>query len=257
MKTRATLALTALAGLASMANAQQPSFTSESDIPIHLTWREATSSGCTVATPNNVLDTGEFALITIDSGSFTGQGNTASFSPGIGTFSSGAILGFGSAFLDLVGSGGTAGTFNNNNPLANNAGTSGFGVRGAWRLNGNGTVNPASDGIINLQFGQFAPGPGNANSATSITNMFRMLWQPASFADRTVAFNEVGAAIAGSAVASVYLDLDGGSTGASVFVTAAHLHLNGVNIPLHAVPAPGSLALLGLGGLVAGRRRRR
>jgi hypothetical protein len=257
MKTRATLALTALAGLAAAANAQ--SFTNDADVTIHLTWREANSSGGTVPT-NGILEPGEFALISVDSVSFTNFGSTANFTPSIGSFTSGLVTGFGSGFIDINGSGGTAGTFNNSTPLANAGGTSGFGVRGAWRLAGNGTVNPASDGIINLQFGQFPANPGGANSTTPITNMFRMLWQPNSFSNRTVTFAEAGAVVAGGNVASVYLDFDGtagpgsGTVGASVYVSAAHLHLNGVNIPV--APAPASLALLGLGGLVAGRRRR-
>jgi hypothetical protein len=259
MKTRATLALTAVAGLAAGALGQNPSFTNDADITIHLTWREANSSGGTVPT-NGILEPGEFALISIDSVSFTNFGSVANFTPSIGTWTSGLVTGFASGFLDINGSGGTNGTFNNSTPLANSGGTTGFGVRGAWRLNGNGTVNPASDGIINLQFGQFPANPGGANSTTPILNMFRMLWQPASFASRTVTFNEAGAAISAGAVAGLYLDFDGtagpgsGSVGASVFVNASHLHLNGVNIPI--TPAPASLALLGLGGLVAGRRRR-
>jgi hypothetical protein len=260
MKTRATLALTAVAGLAAGALGQNPSFTSDTDITVHLTWREANSSGGTVPS-NGILEPGEFALIQIDSVSFTNFGSTANFSPSIGTWTSGLITGFASGFLDINGVGGTNGSFNNSSPQANAAGTTGFGVRSTWRLNGNGTVNPASDGIINQQFGQFPANPGGANSTNPIVNMFRMLWQPSSFAGRTVTFNEAPAAISAGAVAGVYLDFDGGAggpgsgtVGASVFVTAQHLHLNGVNIPIS--PAPSSLALLGLGGLVAGRRRR-
>ena len=254
MKTRATLALTVLAGVAGAANAQAPSFTQDSNITFHMTWREATSSGGTVANPNNQLENGESALISIDSVSFTNQNGTGTFTPGIGTFTSGTILGFGSAFLDLNGSGGTAGAFNLSTPLANGAGTSGFGVRSQWRLAGNGFVNPASDGIINLQFGQFAPGPGNAITTNPITNMFRMLWTPTSFTTRTVSFTSAGAVTAGANVATVYMDLDG-SVGASIYVPVNHITFGSVNIPL-VVPAPASLALLGLGGLVAGRRRR-
>src|SRR5204862_5151778 len=131
---------------------------------------------------------------------------------------------------------------------ANAGGTSGFGVRGAWRLVGNGTVNGTSDSVINIQPGQFPPNPGLAQTTNPINNIFRALWQPTSFANRTVNFHLNGSTPAGDAQASVYLDLDG-NVGASVYVNPmTGITYGSVHIPV--APAPASLALLVLGGLV-------
>jgi hypothetical protein len=240
--------LTLAAGLSAPAAAQ--SFTTDSSITMTMSWREATSTGGTIPNPDGILEPGESALILIDSVSFTNQGGTANFSPPIGTFTSGTILGFGSGFVDINGSGGTVGTFNINTPLANSTGTSGFGVRGAWRL---GPPVVGLDGITHIQFGQFPSIPGAATSVNPITNMFRMLWTPDSFAARTIQFQVAPSPIAGSATASVYLDFDHAS-GASVFVTASNLNLGSVSIPI--APTPPTLALTAAAVAFASRRRR-
>jgi hypothetical protein len=248
MSIRTPLTLTVAAGLAAPALAQ--SFTNDSSVAITLSWREATSSGGTVPNPNGELEPGEWALITMDV-SFTNQFGHADFSPPIGTFTGGTIVGFGAGFLDINGSGGTQGTFNISTPQANSAGTSGFGVRSSWRLAGNGTVNPGSSGIVNLQFGQFVVDPALANTLNPITNMYRMLWQPNSFASVTRRFDPVGAAIAGNEFAAVYLDLNG-TVGASIYVNPANVTFRGVEFP---IPTPASSLIL----LAAApwRRRRR
>jgi hypothetical protein len=248
MSRRAPLALALFAGAPIAVQAQ--SFTSDLDMTIHMTWREASSSGGLVPNPNGVLDPGEYALISIDSVHFTNVGSVANFSPPIGTFTSGLIEAFGTAYLDLNGSGGTVGTFNHTAP---------FGVQSPWRFDGDGTVNPTSDGIINLHFGQLPTDPGHANTNVPAGGAFRMLWQPASYASRTVTFTEVGAAIAGDAIASVYLDLNGtsgpgsGTIGGAAFLTRDHLHLNGINIPI--APAPPTAAVAA--ALLVPLRRRR
>ena len=109
MKMRAIALLAALAGLPP-AGALAQVFTNDSHITFGLTWSEATSSGAPVPSPNGVLDPGEFALITVTPVSFTNQFGIANFSPPIGTFTSGTIVGFGSGFFDLVGQPGLSGT---------------------------------------------------------------------------------------------------------------------------------------------------
>jgi hypothetical protein len=251
MKTRAILALTALAGMATAANAQNPSFTSSSTISVPVSWVNNTTG--TQAT----LMPGDSATIFFNV-SFTGQGTVGTFTPPIGTFTSGTILGLGSGFFDLNGAGGTTGAFalgNNPTPQTNN-GTTGIGVRSGWRIVGNaspGSVNAAGTGVTQIQFGQFPASPELANTTNPINRIFAMTWTPSSYTNRTVTFSLAGYPGAGQAVASVYMDLDG-SVGASAFVTANNLNLGSTNIPV--APAPASLALLGLGGLVAGRRRR-
>jgi hypothetical protein len=248
MTARTPLLLAAVA-LSTPAAAQ--SFTSDATVTMTMSWREADLLGNPLPNPDGILEPGEHALILIDSVSFTNQGGTANFSPPIGTFTSGTVLGFGSGFLDIHGSGGTVGTFNTSAPLANSTGTSGFGVRGNYRVEGP-SVNPAMDGIINLQFGQFPANPGGARSENPITNMFRMLWTPTSFAPRTIRFEAAGAVVAGDTFAAVYLDFDH-TVGASVYVVPANITLGSVAIPI--APAPPTLALAAAAATLASRRR--
>ena len=249
MKTRAILALTAVAGLAGVATAQTPSFTSSTNFAMPVSWVNNTTGNQSALLP------GQSATIFFDA-SFTNQNGVAQFSPSIGTFSSGTILGIGSGFVDLNGAGGTAGAFalgNNPTPQTNN-GSTGIGVRSGWRIVGNaspGSVNAAGTGVTQIQFGQFPASPELANTLNPVSRMFAMIWTPTSYTNRTVTFSLAPAS--GNTAASVYLDLDG-SVGASVYVNLANVTLGSANIPV--APAPASLALLGLGGLVAGRRRR-
>jgi hypothetical protein len=249
---RFPFALTVLAGASS--GLAQTAFTDGSDINFYMAWSEVTSSGVPVAAPDGILEPGEFALVRISSVHYTNFASSANFSPAIGTFTSGLVTGFGTGDLDLVGAGGTVGTFINSG-----AGLP-VGVRASWRFNGDGTVNPASDGIINLLFGQHPETPATANSTNPITSIFRMLWQPTDFAARTVTFTPQGAAAAGDLVASVYLDLDAtiggpgsGTLGNLVFVNASHLHFSRVSIPI--APAPPTL-LAAAAALLVPRRRR-
>src|SRR5262245_31876643 len=93
MKSRAILALTAVAGLASAASAQV--ITQNSTASFTLSFQDTGNN-------NGVVEPGESALITM-SVSFTGQNTIGTFSPPIGTFTSGTIRGLGAGFVDLNG----------------------------------------------------------------------------------------------------------------------------------------------------------
>jgi hypothetical protein len=233
------------AGLCASAAAQ--SFTTDSSITMTMSWREATSTGGTVPNPDGILEPGESALILIDSVSFTNQGGTANFSPPISTFTSGIVSAFGNGFVEIEGSGGTQGLFNNSAPLANSQGTSGFGVRSPWRMSGNGTVN--ATGIANLQFGFFTETPGPTNP---ILNMFRLLWTPADYSPREAQFAINPAPLAGPAFAAVYLDF-GNGLGANIYLPSSDVSLGSVSIPIS--PAPPTLALAAAAATLASRRR--
>jgi hypothetical protein len=244
-----TTVLAVTAGLAAGAPARAQAFTSDSKITMTMSWREATSTGGTIPNPDGVLEPGESALVLIDSVSFTNQGGIAHVSPPIGTFTSGVISGFGFGYVDIDGSGGTQGAFNNSIPLANTAGTSGFGIRGAWRLSGNGTVT--GTGIADLQFGQFPAMIGN--SENPILNMFRMLWTPASYSPRQVAFSIGPSGHLPGVTASVLIDFEGVTT-ADIAVVGSNLNLGNVSIPI--VPAAPTLALAALSLLIGSWPRR-
>lgn len=246
MKTRAILALTAVAGLAAVANAQ--STTSSSTISVNLSFVEVDGSGTPVANPNGTVDFGESALITMDI-SFTNQNTVGTFTPNIGTFGSGTIRGFGSGFLDLNGTNNAAGTWN----VDQNAG---YGAAADWDVTGgqgNGSSANGGANLQNIQVGQFAATPGGIVTTNPIAAIWTGIWTPGDYSARTVVFNSAGAGAAGASIASVLFRLNAG-TAAGAFVTANSLTLGSVSIPV--APAPSSLALLGLGGLIAGRRRR-
>jgi hypothetical protein len=264
MKTRSIVALAAVAGLAAGASAQVIS-TAGVTATLSLSWMEDP------AFPHNddgVLEPGEHALI-IMAVSFTGQNTAASFSPGVGTFTSGLILGLGSAYIDIRSAAGDAtGLYNGGITVPpstsvgpnNTGGTTGYGIRNPWRLGGNvANGTQAANGFQNIGPGQLPTDPSVANTTAPIPGMERLGWAPTSYAARTQTFTVAGAAGTNNNVVGLYLDLDGsvgnpGTTGAAAYIATSNITFGSVNIPL--APAPASLALLGLGGLIAGRRRR-
>jgi hypothetical protein len=241
MRTRAILAMTAVAGLAGVASAQQ-SVTSDSTITVSLT---STDSG---GNNNGIVEPGESVLLTMNV-SFTNQNTVGTFNPSIGSFGSGTIRGFGSGFFDLNGSSNLgAGTWN-----VDPGATPARGVDPAWDLAGaEGT--PSGNNLVNIQMGQFPPTAGAINATNPINAIWTGEFTPTDYSGRTLSFSLAGNAAAGQFIASVMFKLNN-TLAAGAFVDAQHLVLGTTSIGV--VPAPGSLALLGLGGLVAGRRRRR
>jgi len=198
--------------------------------------------------------------------SFAGQNTVVSFSPPVGPYSGGTILGLGSAYIDIRSlSGDATGVYNGGittptstsvGPNNNNAGTSGYGIRGGWRLGGNvANGSSAANGFQNMGPGQLPTDPTIANVTNPITGAERLGWAPASYAQRTQTFTVAGAVGTNNNVVGLYLQFDSGATvGGAAYLNTSAITFGSVNIPI--APAPASLALLGLGGLVAGRRRR-
>ncbi len=223
---------------------------------------------------NGVLETGEHALIRT-SFSFTNQYQWVDFTPAIGSFSRGIVVGMSSAFFEIrTASPNSAGLYNNGvtvptstsiGPDADAAGATGYGIRSLFRVAGdtsNGTLQ--ANGFINIQPGQFVHAPAAINQTNPITNMDRLGWAPNSYAQRTVNF-AISAPAAEGGLVNLYLDLDGttdgaqsgyvpGSTYASAYLPLSGISFASVNIPV--APAPASIALLGPGGLIVGRRKR-
>jgi len=258
MKIQSVLALAAMAGLASAASAQVIT-TSGITASLSLSWTEDPAGP---HNGNGVLDTGETALILA---SLSFSSGSVNFSPSIGQFTSGTIVGLGTAYFDIRSTAGdAAGLYNGGvtvpastsvGPNANTAGTAGYGVRGGWRVGGNAANGTqAANGFQNIGPGQLPTDPGSANATNPIAGLERLGWTPNSYVQRTQTFTVSGAAGAGANVIGLYLDLDGGTTGGVAYIPLSSISLGSVQIPV--APAPASLALLGLGGLVAGRRRR-
>jgi hypothetical protein len=244
MKTRAILALTAVAGLAGMANAQAPQ-TNGASLIYDLS---ATVVGGNGTFP---LEPGESALIKFNV-TMTGQNTTASYTPPSPAPGSGTIRGIGSGFIDFVGtanSGGNAqGTWNTDfvNP--------GFGpIADGWDLVGPGawgTPQNSGANLINIQFGQFPLNAAAIVTANPVNLMFQALWTPTSYAARTVTWGMAPSlASQGHASSVMFKTSTTGVAGVNCLDA-----FNGTSFAV--IPAPSSLALLGLGGLLAGRRRR-
>lgn len=247
MKTRSILALTAVAGLAAMANAQAPSTTGST-----MTY----TLGVTVIGGNAALplEPGESALIQLNVG-ISGQNTTASYTPPSPAPGSGTIRGIGSGFIDFNGTannGGNAqGTWNTDfvNP--------GLGpIADLWDLVGStawGTPANSGANLTNIQFGQFPTSAAGIFTTNPVNLMYQALWTPNSYANRTVTFNIAAAAASQGNPSSVMFKTLNGTTQGVAGVNCLSA-FNGISFAV--IPAPSSLALLGVGGLLVGRRRR-
>jgi hypothetical protein len=237
MKTRATiLAGSALLALAGTAFGQS---TTEATVAYTLTWEDTGNN-------NGVVEQGESAILHITATMSPAVNTVIGFTGGQGG-PTGTLRGIASGFLDLTGAGGTQGTFNLD-PLA------GYGTDPSWDLVGPGGYGtPNGTGLLNIQFGQFPTGSSSVNTTNPIVNVWNTVWTPADYTGRTVTFGTTDGSAAGPGNASAVI-VKWGALNGNIQATTALSTFGSVDIPV--VPAPSSLALLGLGGLIAGRRRR-
>lgn len=262
MKTRATLALAAVAGLASYASAQEV-------VVMSYSWREVNAGTNTlVASPNSILEPGEGARIVVSLNALVNGANAigaqvnltnVQTSPTNGqTYSSGTVAGIGSFVYDIVGDAGGATANGNWNSLV--GGTAPFGT-------GSTPGIPQGGGAIVQAFGGGqSPSPGTtANGTNPVAQAFRGVWNPASFANRTVNFlGRASVAVpAGQSSGMVVkysvntsVDPEDPATWSDEYVGKYFAVSGGNALSITVAPAPSSVALLGLGALVAGRRRR-
>jgi hypothetical protein len=252
MKTRAFVsAVAAMAGLALSANAQ---VTSQGSVSVSLSFIEVDAvTGVPVGSPNGVIDPNEAAQLSMNV-SFTGFNTVASFSPSIGTFTTGTIRGFGSAILDLNGTANNGGNANGSWSTDINVG---LGLQAPFDAAGEpgfGTPTGGGSHLINVQPGQF-PSGASGIATTNPAFVWTGIWTPGSYASRTVTFATAPGSVVnpGSPFAALMLRLNASLAGSASIGLQQFTH-GSVNIPV--APAPASLALLGLGAMVAGRRRR-
>jgi hypothetical protein len=186
---RTIMLLAAMAGAVPGAIAQ---FTSDSVVVYTLSWRESDAFGGPGGNGNGLVEPGEHALLQL-AVSFTNQNTIGSFSPAIGSFTSGTIRGFGAAFLDLHGAGGAQGAWNVDCNF-------GLGVDPTWDLIGCiGAGTPAAGGtqLLNLQMGQFPASGAAINPTNPVVAVWRGVWTPAVFSGRDVEFTLVPAVVSG------------------------------------------------------------
>jgi hypothetical protein len=233
MKTRAIVALVALAGTAAMAQAQEM---------VNFNWSfiEVVANTTTpVPASNGVIDPGEGAELRLSVSFTPAVGSSVSYTPPPGT-GTGSLGGLASIFFDLSASGGHNGTFHNITRL------------GAWGIGGVGSIE--ANGVTAAQAGQF-PLPGQtANPANPINNIWRVRWTPTSYENRVVTFTAAKAAASSGTGAALYIDYNNDPEDPAYIAVNAGANFGSAQITV--VPAPASIALLGLGGMVALRRRR-
>jgi len=247
MKTR-VLAAAGLAAFAGIANAQS---TTNATVTYALTWGDTGDN-------DGVVEPGESARVRMTVSYSPASGTVINYTPSGGGSASGTLMGFGSAFVDFSlggANGGTIATTGSTGGIAN-------GRAGAWAVvpGGNGTV--AGDTIINVQPAQFpfnsdAFDPDNnttgVRTTNPITNIYTFVWTPASYNSRTVQVTMSPSAASNGNAAAVMVRTNPDTSLPPTAVNAL-FNLGSASIPV--VPAPSSLALLGLGGLIVGRRRR-
>jgi hypothetical protein len=258
MKSRMPLVLTLVAGSTAAAPAQEV-------FVVNYSWLEVIAGSITpVPAPNGVLEPGEGARIRVGVeariNGTSAVGQTTTFTNpapgGVGT-----IRGLGSAIYDLIGDngastangtwGGVPGAFQG--PLAaapfNVANTAGTVQLGGTSVNGFGGA----------QF--FAPGQ-SANPLNSNVQVFRGVWTPASYANRSIHFMARGSVLVptgeqNSVLLAYGIGTDPSSGENFDLIVGKYIPTvfgNGLTVP--AFPSPSSLALLGVAALlVPGRRR--
>jgi hypothetical protein len=227
MKTRAILAVAGLAAITGAANAQIQ--TTNATIGYTLTWQDSGDN-------DGLLEPGEHATVRLTA-TMTPAVNTVISYTNNGNSASGTLRGIASSFLDINGGNTNGGTI------------AGQLIDPTWDLTG--TV-PSISGQSqqNLQFGQFPVNNNGINTQNPLTNVYEFTWTPSDFTSRTATFTTAAGSASNGLASAVYI-----ITGATTRVVANALSTFGaVSIPV--VPAPSSLALLGLGGLIVGRRRR-
>src|ERR1051326_2882547 len=164
MKTRALVTgLIAAAGWATAASAQ----TTTSSGTCTLTVVYLGEDPAVANNGNGIIDPGEAALIGINCVWGT-INTTGSFSPAVGTTTSGTIRGHGGGFVDLlgtqaVGSVDTTGTWDNDPNGAN-----GYGVQNGSFIETGGNGSPTGNNLRNIQWGQLPTSNTGINTSNAV-----------------------------------------------------------------------------------------
>jgi len=268
MKTRAALVLAVLGGGAVSAFGQAQTqgnvtYTLSSQIfgsGPGSTWTAPVTGG----NGDAVVDPGEGVVfrvtigMSLTPGGASGNlGSPLTWAPTIqaGSSGTGSLAGFWGGDLNLVGDAGAASAAGSwSDSTSNYANAVKRRLLIATAGGGSGIVNGNGSGLTDIQPAQFnADAEGISHSNNFIT--FTALWIPSSYSNRTVSFAlGLGSLGLQTLIAAADNNYDNGYVSpVALRVTTSYA---GTPLTFNVVPSPSSLALLGLGGLVAGRRRR-
>jgi len=240
MTTRAVLALVALAGLSAAATGQE-------SITYSWTWTEVLAGSSTpVAVSNGLIEPGEGARLALTATITPGIGSVVTYvpppQPGFGT-----LAGLGSLFFDLLGSNANGGQWS---VIRRNPG----GIN--WGLGPAGTGQPSGD-LVSAGVGQFVLPGAIVNGTNPVVNIWAATWTPDGFAARTVSFQSAAAAASGGNHSAILIQYGDDPNSQKPLVVGRVVDgIFGNSGPIPVVPAPGGAMILGLGALVASRRRR-
>lgn len=283
MKTRAALALSVL-GAATSVFAQQ---NNQVKCTWTISWAEEHqgSNGWVNGVAGNIaggtagsLDPGEGALISLKFNITNADGSAASiwaaagdeatatplnWNPALlnGSSGSGFLSGFWNADLNVNGGANGYGSWSDASTTYANGlrrkflGT-GYSAGGATAL---GSVQGTGNLLTDIQPAQFGSDAAALTHNLSIT-VWQGLWIPTFDVSRTASFSAVlgqlGLLSSVFAIDQGHSAINGGTTDNPIPLTVQTVFGGSISIPVIAAPSPSSLALLGLGGLVAARRRR-
>jgi hypothetical protein len=269
MKTRVGLMLAIVGGAATIAAAQPQT---QGSVTWNLQYFVATqgatgwASATVAAAPGGVVGAGQAALFRL---SFDLSGTPGGLDP-ITEMPLGTPLTYSSTIIPgSAGAGGLGGLWNGNVNVTGSGGD----VAGTWSDNtaaysaatrrrlispyadggGSGLPTPTGSAVQNIQPAQFGANAATLDHGDGVT-VWTGLWIPSSYAARTVTFTP-GLGSLGF-LSQVYAVDNNYSAGQTLPVALSVLTNFGSGVGVQIVPAPSSLALLGLGGLVAFRRRR-
>jgi hypothetical protein len=237
MKTRLALMLAVVAGTAAVATAQTAPV--GATVNFNLSWTNSVTGDQTPLSP------GQSANLVLTATMAPAVNTVVTVAPGVfpSNNTQGTLRGIQSIFLDLHGTNNAAGTWTNNI------------IDEIWDLvgpGGYGTPFAGGAELRNIQAGQFPPSWGLVNTTNPVVAFWTGTWTPDSYDMRTVNFTTANGNANPQPWSSNVLVRD--ATFTAVTVGGAANDYKNANIPI--IPAPSSLALLGLGGLVAARRRR-
>jgi MYXO-CTERM domain-containing protein len=274
MKTRAALIVAALAGVASSTMAQSPQTQGTATWTIQAfratpttpgVWNSGVTVGATALTAADTLQPNQGIQLRVSfslSGTPGGWdvdnevplGSPLTWNSSLGGSGSGGLGGLWNADLNVTSS--EPATWSNQD-------SSLYAVAVRRQIlspyaagGGHGIVNGSTAGtgpaalVSDIQPAQFGADSHTLDHGNNVV-AWRSLWVPGSYNDRTVNFSVLLGSL--GLLTQVYaVDANGNATPVALNVATAF----GPAASVHIVPTPSSLALLGLGGLIAARRRR-
>lgn len=229
------LAIVAAAGVAVPAAGQELVIYSFSFVEV------VAGTSTPVPVSNGVVEPGEAAQFRLTATVVPGVGSPATYQapppPGQGT-----IAGLGVIAFDFLGSPMAQGTWSHLRRLP------GWAIGGSWPL-------PDGSGTLTNQAGQFVLPGATANSTNPLVDLWRMVWTPASYHERTVVFQSQGAQAAGPNHSSILIQYGVGPSNEPLYVGRfVDGQFGSVQVPI-GIPSPGGLVVVGL-ALLGCRRKR-